>query len=104
MSKPIPAVKISHLSKSFDDVEVLRDISITVEKGQTISILGPSGSGKSTLLRCINWLEIPDRGKIEIAGKRIGVTEKIYHSPKASWLKFEPEPRWFFKVSIYGRT
>lgn len=69
------AVEIKQLSKSFDDIEVLRDISIQVEKGQTISILGPSGSGKSTLLRCINWLETPDSGKIFIAGQRIGVSD-----------------------------
>lgn len=69
------AVKIKFLSKCFGDLEVLRNISITVKKGQTISILGPSGSGKSTLLRCINWLEQPDKGKIYIAGQRIGLTE-----------------------------
>ncbi|OBR46281.1 amino acid ABC transporter ATP-binding protein [Paraburkholderia tropica] len=73
MNKEIPAVKISKLSKSFGGVEVLRDISLTVEKGTTVSILGPSGSGKSTLLRCINWLEQPDSGNIEIAGERIGL-------------------------------
>lgn len=73
MNKEIPAVKISNLSKSFGSVEVLRDISLTVEKGATVSILGPSGSGKSTLLRCINWLEQPDGGHIEIAGERIGL-------------------------------
>lgn len=74
MSKLSNAVDIQKLSKSFADVEVLRDINIAVGKGQTVSILGPSGSGKSTLLRCINWLEIPDSGKIYIAGQRIGVT------------------------------
>ncbi|MDG6894170.1 amino acid ABC transporter ATP-binding protein [Volucribacter amazonae] len=76
MSKATYAVEIKNISKSFDGIEVLRDISIQVEKGQTISILGPSGSGKSTLLRCINWLEQPDRGKIFITGERIGITEQ----------------------------
>lgn len=74
MSKATYAVEIKNISKSFDGIEVLRDISIQVEKGKTISILGPSGSGKSTLLRCINWLEQPDRGKIFIASERIGIT------------------------------
>ncbi|VXB13593.1 amino acid ABC transporter ATP-binding protein [Pseudomonas sp. 8O] len=69
----IPAVQIDNLSKSFDGVEVLRDISLTVNKGEVVSVLGSSGSGKSTLLRCINWLEVPDRGSIHIAGQRIGV-------------------------------
>ncbi|OEC34260.1 polar amino acid transport system ATP-binding protein [Pseudomonas cuatrocienegasensis] len=69
----VPAVQIDSLSKSFDGVEVLRDISLTVNKGEVVSVLGSSGSGKSTLLRCINWLEEPDRGVIHIAGERIGV-------------------------------
>lgn len=69
----VPAVQIDNLSKSFDGVEVLRDISLTVNKGEVVSVLGSSGSGKSTLLRCINWLEEPDRGTIHIAGQRIGV-------------------------------
>jgi polar amino acid transport system ATP-binding protein len=68
-----PAVQIDNLSKSFDGIEVLRDISLTVNKGEVVSVLGSSGSGKSTLLRCINWLEEPDRGSIHIAGQRIGV-------------------------------
>lgn len=69
------AVSIKNLSKQFDNVEVLRDINLTVEKGSVVSILGSSGSGKSTLLRCINWLEQPDRGEIHISGQRIGVDE-----------------------------
>lgn len=97
MSKTVPAVKISHLSKSFDEIEVLRDISITVEKGQTISILGPSGSGKSTLLRCINWLEIPDRGKVEIAGKRIGVTERNLSQAPAQLAKIRAKTAMVFQ-------
>lgn len=69
----IPAVEIRSLSKHFDGHEVLRDISLSVAKGQTISILGPSGSGKSTLLRCMNWLEQPSSGEILIAGERMGL-------------------------------
>lgn len=76
------AVEVRHLSKSFDGIEVLRDISLEVKKGETISILGPSGSGKSTLLRCINWLEEPDRGKVFIAGDRIGRIEGNRPQPK----------------------
>ena len=51
-----PAVEISKLCKSFLGIEVLRDIDLTVAKGEVVSILGSSGSGKSTMLRCINWL------------------------------------------------
>ena len=62
------------VSKSFGDLEVLRDISFQVQKGETVCVLGPSGSGKSTLLRCINWLERPDAGQIYLNGKEIGVS------------------------------
>lgn len=69
------AVSIRQLSKSFDNVEVLRDINLEVIPGEVVTILGSSGSGKSTLLRCINWLEQPDRGSIHIAGERIGIDD-----------------------------
>jgi polar amino acid transport system ATP-binding protein len=67
-------IQIKNLSKQFDGIEVLRDISLSIEKGEVVSILGSSGSGKSTLLRCINWLEQPERGVVYIGGERIGVS------------------------------
>lgn len=57
-------LKISHLTKSFGNHEVLKDIDFMVNAGDIISIIGASGSGKSTLLRCINMLEIPNGGQI----------------------------------------
>ncbi|BBE79121.1 MULTISPECIES: amino acid ABC transporter ATP-binding protein [Phytobacter] len=69
------AVSVKNLSKQFDNVEVLRDINLTVEKGTVVSILGSSGSGKSTLLRCMNWLEQPDRGEVRISGQRLGIDD-----------------------------
>ena len=62
-------LKIEHLTKKYDDITVLKDISFTVKKGEVIVIVGPSGCGKSTLLRCINGLESINDGKVDIQGK-----------------------------------
>ncbi|WP_141501557.1 amino acid ABC transporter ATP-binding protein [Paenibacillus luteus] len=62
---------ISQLRKSFGPTEVLRGIDLHVAKGQTTIVIGPSGSGKSTLLNCLNLLEIPDTGTIELDGMRM---------------------------------
>ena len=64
-------IKISHLAKRFGTLEVLRDVSLDINKGEVVAIIGPSGSGKSTLLRCINLLEKPDEGSITIDGTNI---------------------------------
>ncbi len=61
-------IKIENVYKKFKDLAVLKDISLEINKGEVIAIIGPSGSGKSTLLRCINLLEIPTSGKITING------------------------------------
>jgi polar amino acid transport system ATP-binding protein len=57
-------LEIKKLSKRFNDLEVLRDVNISVKKGEVVVIIGPSGSGKSTLLRCLNLLEHPTGGEI----------------------------------------
>lgn len=59
-----PLLRVSHLSKNFGELEVLKDISIEVFEGEVVCIIGPSGSGKSTLLRCINQLEMPTSGEV----------------------------------------
>lgn len=64
-------LQIKNLSKSFGDLQVLRDINIDVEKGQVVVIIGPSGSGKSTMLRCLNLLEKPSGGEILYQGNDI---------------------------------
>ncbi|MBK5211359.1 MAG: amino acid ABC transporter ATP-binding protein [Coriobacteriia bacterium] len=64
-------VRINNLKKSFGDLEVLKDVSLEVDRGEVVTILGPSGSGKSTLLRCINLLEKPTGGEIWFENKLI---------------------------------
>ena len=64
-------IELSHLEKTFGSNKVLRDINLSVKKGEVISVIGSSGSGKSTMLRCINLLEIPTGGKIYYEGKDI---------------------------------
>ncbi len=64
-------LEVEHLSKSFGQTEVLKDISFSLEEHQVLSIIGSSGSGKTTLLRCLNFLEKPNAGLIKVAGATI---------------------------------
>ncbi|MEM8971269.1 MAG: ATP-binding cassette domain-containing protein [Pseudomonadota bacterium] len=61
------------IHKSFGNLEVLKGVSLTAAPGDVISIIGSSGSGKSTFLRCINLLEVPDKGRIVLSGEEISV-------------------------------
>lgn len=68
-------IKLTNLKKSFGDLVVLDGINLDVKKGQVVAIIGPSGSGKSTLLRCLNLLEIPDEGTIEIGDAKLDASK-----------------------------
>jgi polar amino acid transport system ATP-binding protein len=70
--EPHPMLEVSGVSKSFGDVQVLRDVSLSVAPGEVVVVIGPSGSGKTTLLRCINLLEDYERGTITVDGEPIG--------------------------------
>ena len=64
-------LEVNDLGKQFGATEVLKDIHLSLEEGQTLSIIGSSGSGKTTLLRCLNFLETPDRGTIAVKGETL---------------------------------
>lgn len=68
-----PAVVVEGLHKSFGDLEVLKGVSLTAHEGDVVSMIGASGSGKSTFLRCINFLEMPTQGRIQVTGEEISL-------------------------------
>jgi glutamate transport system ATP-binding protein len=76
-------VEVDGVGKSFGANEVLRDIDLTIGRGEAIVIAGPSGSGKSTLLRCINALETIDSGDIRFDGRSIAKAGKEIHKLRA---------------------
>lgn len=72
-------IDVQALSKKFGDNLVLSDITTSIQKGEVVAIIGPSGSGKSTFLRCLNLLETPSSGNIEINGKNLTASKKEIH-------------------------
>ena len=69
-------LEMKNIKKSFDDLEVIKDISLSVEEGEILSIIGPSGSGKSTILRCATMLETITGGEIIYMGEKAAYTDK----------------------------
>jgi cystine transport system ATP-binding protein len=70
-------ITITDLHKQFADLHVLKGISLQVEKGKVVVIIGPSGSGKTTLLRCLNALELPTKGSVQIGDVRLDFSRKV---------------------------
>ena len=70
-----PMIDVSDVHKSFGPLKVLKGVSLKVERGQVVALIGPSGSGKSTFLRCINALERPERGRIRVGGHVIDCSD-----------------------------
>ena len=69
-------IKVEHIVKKFNNLTAVNDVSLEIEKGEIVALIGPSGSGKSTVLRCISGLEIPEAGKIFINGIEFNENDK----------------------------
>lgn len=85
MTAKAPMIEIARLRKCFGQLEVLKDISLQVEQGGVVALLGPSGSGKSTLLRCMNLLVQPDDGTIRVGETTFRFGQSV-EQPKAKSL------------------
>ena len=86
-------IDAKQVKKSFDGIEVLKGVDLTVSKGEVVSIIGPSGSGKSTVLRCLTGLETADSGDIQINGSTGLVFQQFNLFPHWSVLKNLMDPQ-----------
>jgi polar amino acid transport system ATP-binding protein len=76
-------IEVEHLCKRFGPVDVLRGVSLSVDRGEVAAVIGPSGSGKSTFLRCLNGLERFQSGRVQIDGLRLGAED----TPRPDWAR-----------------
>ena len=72
-------LEIRNLFKNFGDLHVLKGVSLEIDKGEVIAVIGPSGSGKSTMLRCMNLLETPTFGEVWMEGKLLTPADPYLH-------------------------
>ncbi len=64
-------IKLENVSKQFEDLHAVKNVSLNIEQGEIVCVIGPSGSGKSTMIRCINGLEVPEEGTVYIDGEQL---------------------------------
>ena len=81
-------IKVEHVSKNFGKTHAVNDVSLTINKGDIISLIGPSGSGKSTLLRCIHGLEKIDGGAIYLDGEKMDPSDKVKYRKQRARMGF----------------
>ena len=96
------AINFKNISKSYGDHLVLDNINTSFKEGQTTVIVGSSGCGKSTLLRCINLLEIPQSGILEVDDRAVNFKEKL--SSKELLEIRKKKQAWFFKALTFSHT
>ncbi|MCA1490509.1 ABC transporter ATP-binding protein [Sinorhizobium alkalisoli] len=90
IEKAVPALLVEDVHKSYGSHDILRGISLRAHRGDVISIIGSSGAGKSTFLRCINFLEIPDRGRFVINGEEVDMRARADGRVQpANWRQIE---------------
>ncbi len=71
-------IKVDHITKQFKQLKAVDDVSLEIEKGEIVCLIGPSGSGKSTVLRCIHGLEKPEKGEVYIDGQLLDPSKPDY--------------------------
>ena len=101
-------IEVKNLRKSFGDVQVLKGVGLTIEKGDVISIIGPSGSGKTTLLRCMNFLESADSGEMVFDGQTFDMSrmhrKDVLNIRKKTAFVFQKYNLFFNKTALENVT
>ncbi len=102
-----PIVTLEHARKSFGSNEVLKDISLSVSKGDVLAVIGPSGGGKSTLLRCLTMLETLDAGDLAYGDLQVTSTNasgRAVYGGKTSSRRRKRASAWCFRTTTCSRT
>ena len=97
-------LEVQNIKKSFGKNEVLKGISFELEKGEVLTIIGSSGSGKTTLLRCLNYLEVPDNGKIVVDGDAVFNSDEKNEYTEENIRSLRLHLGWFFNPSTCFRN